>query len=145
MYRVQITQDCFHLVRYKISGKTLCGELISGRTIKLSGLAPICEKCAVIFRNHSLATVAPKVRILPQTNGAFRELSNKTATITCMTRDGDHWIVGVLTDSARANLADECGWEESELEVISGDLDWYGWVRARLDQIPAKPDRPGAR
>jgi len=138
MYRVQITRDCFHLIRYRVSGTTLCGERLAGRSIPVAS-RQVCEKCHHIFRTHRLATTAPRVQIKRQTDPELRKLSGKTGVITCVARCGDELDIGLITDSSRENIADEISWKESDLDVLDGDLDWYTSVRQRLDQIPCRP------
>lgn len=157
LYRAQITPDCFHLVAGANTRATLCGENLVGRTRRPTSQT-ICRKCKEICLAH-LNQKAPRVRILPPREGILRKCGNVTGPVEYIMRQGNHWWLGVdsgtrtpipghykqndegklVPRQERRYLAtDECMWTDDEVEVVEGDLDWYGQFCECLRKLPTQ-------
>lgn len=159
LYRVQITYHCFHLVDGTDTLVTLCGENLVGRSVRPTSTT-ICEKCKVACLSHRNARV-PRVRILPPGEGILRKCGMVEGDVEYIMRIRDHWMLGINThrqkkvtghyrigsDGKQEQLyervypaSDECAWTDEEVEVVEGDLDWYGTICEGLHTAKALPD-----
>ena len=110
---------------------------MSGRTRPLASTRA-CQKCEQILRSHQNGKIPPRVQIRVQGGADYRKFGGYTAVVNEILRQDGAWWIGIKTDSPRKNLADETCWTDEDLEVLEGDLDWYGYVKEGLSLVPCQ-------
>ncbi|NIV33102.1 MAG: hypothetical protein GWN58_27735 [Anaerolineae bacterium] len=95
---------------------------------------------------------------MPPSESALKKCGDVEGNVEYIMRHNGHWWVGInsgtrqripgrYTYNAKNEqvpctkrvylAADECAWSDDEVEVLEGDLDWYGRIREGLHTAEA--------